>query len=99
MASHQRRPTLIEQPHRVICRKGYSIRTEEACVSRIRRFILFHNKRHPREMGPQEVEAFLTRLAIDLNVATSPQNQTLQAILFLYRGGCASVRPRETVIR
>jgi integron integrase len=63
----------------------YSIRTEAAYVDWIRRFILFHGKRHPQEMGALELEAFLTHLAVDRNVAASTQNQALSAILFLYR--------------
>jgi integron integrase len=65
--------------------KHYSYRTEQAYVDWIRRFILFHHKRHPQEMGAQEIEAFLTHLAVHENVAASTQNQALQAILFLYR--------------
>ena len=63
----------------------YSIRTEEAYVSWARRFILFHGKRHPREMGEAEVGAFLTHLAVDRDVAASTQNQAPGAVLFLYR--------------
>jgi len=65
--------------------KHYSIRTEEAYVSWIKRFIFFHNTRHPREMGVSEIEAFLTHLAVDQHVAASTQNQALAALLFLYR--------------
>jgi hypothetical protein len=65
--------------------KHYSIRTEEAYVNWIRRFILFHDKRHPKEMGAKEVEAFLTHLAVEGHVAASTQNQALAALLFLYR--------------
>jgi integron integrase len=65
--------------------KHYSYRTEQAYMDWIRRFILFHHKRHPQEMGAQEIEAFLTHLAVHENVAASTQNQALQAILFLYR--------------
>jgi integron integrase len=63
----------------------YSIRTEDAYTQWIKRFILFHGKRHPQEMGAPELEAFLTHLAVDRNVAASTQNQALSAILFLYR--------------
>ena len=63
----------------------YSIRTEEAYVGWIRRYILHHGKRHPNEMGDPEVEAFLTHLAVKENVAASTQNQALAALLFLYR--------------
>jgi integron integrase len=65
--------------------KHYSIRTEEAYVNWIRRFILFHGKRHPQEMGAPEVEAFLTHLAVEGQVAASTQNQAFSALLFLYR--------------
>ncbi|NMF61047.1 integron integrase [Pseudanabaena yagii] len=65
--------------------KHYSYRTEETYVQWIRRFILFHNKRHPSEMGGDEVNAFLTHLAVNENVAASTQNQALSEILFLYR--------------
>lgn len=82
----QKRPKkLLDQVRDAIRCKHYSIRTEQAYVSWIRRFILFHNKRHPREMGPAEVEAFLTHLAVERRVAASTQNQALSAILFLYR--------------
>lgn len=65
--------------------KHYSLRTEQAYVGWIRRFILANGKRHPREMGAPEVEAFLTRLAVEGDVAASTQNQALSALLFLYR--------------
>lgn len=65
--------------------KHYSIRTEEAYVNWIRRYILFHDKQHPGEMGPDEIEAFLTHLAVNENVTASTQNQALIALLFLYR--------------
>ena len=63
----------------------YSIRTEDQYVQWIKRFIVFHGKRHPREMGGAEVTAFLTDLAVRGNVAASTQNQALSALLFLYR--------------
>ena len=62
-----------------------SLRTEEAYAGWVRRFILANDKRHPRELGVREVEAFLTRLATRGNVAPSTQNQALSALLFLYR--------------
>jgi len=65
--------------------KHYSIRTEEAYVQWVKRYILFHNKRHPNELGAPEVEAFLTYLAVDGNVAASTQNQARSALLFLYK--------------
>jgi integron integrase len=65
--------------------KQYSHKTEQSYVNWIRQFILFHDKKHPTEMGAAEVEAFLTHLAVNRNVAASTQNQALSAILFLYR--------------
>ncbi len=65
--------------------KHYSIRTEDAYHDWCRRFILFHDKRHPREMGAAEVESFLTHLATELNVSASTQNQAKSALLFLYK--------------
>src|SRR5262249_5444546 len=65
--------------------RHYSIRTEEAYVGWIRRFILFHRKRHPKEMGEPEISQFLSHLAIEDHVTASTQNQALSALLFLYR--------------
>lgn len=63
----------------------YSYRTEQAYLGWIRRYILFHDKRHPHELGQRHVEAFLTDLAVRRNVSASTQNQALSAILFLYK--------------
>ena len=63
----------------------YSLRTEQTYVHWIKRFIHFHGKRHPRSMGSQEVEAFLSHLAVDGKVAASTQNLALSAVLFLYK--------------
>ena len=63
----------------------YSYRTEETYVQWIRRYILFHNKRRPKDMTVQAIEAFLTRLAINDHVVASTQNPALSALLFLYR--------------
>ncbi len=79
------KPKLLDQVRDVIRRKHFSIRTEQAYVDWIRRFILFHNKRHPREMGETEITAFLTHLARHGRVAASTQNQALSALLFLYK--------------
>jgi len=76
---------LLDQVRDVIRVKHYSIRTEEAYVQWIKRFIFFHGKRHPREMGPREIEAFLTDLAVRAKVAASTQNQALNALVFLYK--------------
>jgi integron integrase len=75
----------LDQVRSVIRIRHYSIRTEHAYLDWIRRFILYHNKRHPRQMGSPEVEQFLSHLAIARHVAASTQNQALNAILFLYR--------------
>jgi integron integrase len=76
---------LREQVHEVMRFKQFSLRTEETYWNWIRQFIFFHNKRHPREMGKAEIEAFLTHLAARRNVAVSTQNQALNALVFLYR--------------
>ncbi len=64
--------------------KHYSIRTEKTYLDWIRRYILFHGKRHPAEMGEEEIAGFLSQLAIEGRVAASTQNQALSALLFLY---------------
>ena len=76
---------LLEQVRDVIRLKHYSYKTEKSYVSWIKRYIIFHDKRHPRDMGGKEIEEFLTHLAVKENVAASTQNQALNAILFLYR--------------
>lgn len=76
---------LLEQVREVLRLRHYSIRTEEAYVHAIRRFILYHHKHHPREMGVDEVRQYLSHLATDGNVAASTQNVVLCALLFLYR--------------
>jgi integron integrase len=76
---------LLDQMRQVIRLKHMSIRTEEAYVSWVRRFILFHDKRHPGDMGAQEIRAFLIHLAMHEKVAASTQNSALNALVFLYR--------------
>ena len=78
-------PKLLEQVREAIRVRHYSIRTEETYLRWIKRFILFHGKRHPREMGAQEVQQFLSHLAVEGHVAASTQSQALSAILFLYQ--------------
>ena len=78
-------PRLLDRLRDRIRLKHYSIRTERAYVDWNRRFILFHNKKHPRTMGSQEVEQYLTHLAVKGRVASSIQNQALSAILFMYK--------------
>jgi site-specific recombinase XerD len=70
----------------VIRRKQYSIRTEQTYIDWIKRFIVYHNKRHPAEMAEEEVAQFLTHLARELDIAPSTQNQALSALLFLLQG-------------
>lgn len=79
------RPRLLDEVRDRIRLKHYSIRTEGTYVEWIRRFILFHAKRHPREMGAAEVESFLTHLAVQGRVSASTQNQAKSALLFLYK--------------
>jgi len=76
---------LLDQVRDAIRLKNYSYQTEQTYVDWIRRYILYHDKRHPKEMGSREIEAFLTYLAVERNVAASTQNQALSALLFLYR--------------
>jgi integron integrase len=75
---------LIENIRNVIRMKHYSIRTEETYIGRIKRYIFFHNKRHPSEMSENEISEFLTYLAVEKHVAASTQNKALNALLFLY---------------
>ncbi len=86
-------PRLLDQVRDRIRLKHYSIRTEESYVDWIRRFVLFQGKRHPREMGAQEVEAFLTHLAVRGKVSASTQNQAKSALLFLYKEVLAEELP------
>ena len=78
-------PKLLDRVRNRCRVRHLSLSTEHAYVGWIRRFILFHNKRHPLQMGAAEVSAFLTHLAVDGHVAASTQNQALSALLFLYR--------------
>jgi integron integrase len=80
-----RPPRLLDRVREAVRSRHYSRRTEKAYVHWIRRFIFFHDKRHPAEMGATEVTAFLTSLAVQDKVAASTQNQALSALLFLYR--------------
>ena len=76
---------LLEQVRDKIRVRHYSIRTEEAYLHWVKRFILFHGKRHPRDMGAKETEAFLSHLAVNGKVSASTQNQAKSALLFLYK--------------
>jgi hypothetical protein len=76
---------LLEHVRQVIRIKHYSIRTEEAYLQWIRRYIIFHGKRHPETLGAEQLTQFLSDLAIRGKVSASTQNQALNAILFMYR--------------
>lgn len=78
-------PRLLDQVRDKLRVKHYSIRTEQAYVDWIKRYIFFHDKRHPKGMGVADVEAFLTHLAVAGRVSASTQNQAKSALLFLYR--------------
>ena len=77
--------TLTEKVREVMRREHKSARTEEAYVHCTRQFVAFHGRRHPREMGPPEVVAFLNHLASVREVSASTQNQALCAIIYLYK--------------
>jgi integron integrase len=79
------KPKLLDCVHAVARMRHLSLGTERAYSDRIKRFILFHKKRHPQEMGTDEIRQFLSHLAVDGNVAASTQNVALCALLFLYR--------------
>jgi hypothetical protein len=87
------KPRLLDRVRAAIRTRHYSRRTEKAYVAWIRRYILFHGKRHPLEMGGLEVTRFLTSLAVEGHVAGSTQNQALSALLFLYREVLAQELP------
>lgn len=78
-------PRLLDQVRQCVRVRHYSLRTEQAYVDWVRRFVIFHGKRHPREMGAVELEAFLTHIAVERRVSASTQNQAKSALLFLYR--------------
>src|SRR5438132_7311179 len=84
-ASAPRPQKLLDRVRSDIRLRHYSPRTEEAYVGWIRRFVIFHRKRHSREMGDAQVRQFLTDLAEKQNVSASTQNQALNALVFLYR--------------
>jgi len=92
--SPARKPRLLEQVRAAIRTRHYSLRTEEAYVGWITRFILFHGKRHPNEMGEPEINRFLSDLAVRKKVAASTQTQALSALLFLYRHVLGQTLPR-----
>ena len=104
MSTEDSKPKLLDQLKLLMRTRRYSPRTIEAYEQWVRRYILYHKKRHPREMGVEEVEDFLTYLVTSLNVAPATQNQALSALIFLYRHflelplppGIRPVRSRKT---
>ncbi len=79
------KPKLLDQIRQLMRLRHYSLRTEEAYVGWIRRYILFHGKRHPRDLVESDIAGFLSSLAVKGQVAASTQNQALNALLFLYK--------------
>ena len=94
-----RPPKLLDQVRGTMRVAHYAIRTEEAYVDWIKRFILYHNKRHPNEMGVEEITEYLTHLAVVGKVAASTQNQALSALLFLYQHVLKIELPRIEAVR
>ena len=84
-SSSSAKPKLLDQVRKAIRTRHYSDKTEEAYVGWIKRFIFFHNKRHPAEIAEAEIARFLSSLATESNVSSSTQNQALNALLFLYK--------------
>ena len=95
-ASTTQKPKLLEQLRQAIRMRHYSPRTEETYVHWIKRFIIFHNKRHPAEMAEKEIAQFLSSLASESHVSASTQNQALNAILFLYLRSCVRISVTST---
>ncbi len=94
------KPRLLDRIRNAIRARHYSKRTEEAYVYWARQFIVFHNRQHPRSLGKRHIEAFLTYLAVQRNVAASTQNQALSALVFLYRQVLETEMPwLEDVVR
>jgi len=85
MPNPTRPPGLIQRYREELQARHYARRTVATYEQWLRRFLRFHGMRHPREMGSEEVNAFLTHLAVEGNVSASTQNQALSALLFLYR--------------
>lgn len=81
----KRPPRLLDAVREQIRLRNFSIRTEQVYADWVKRFVLFHGKRHPAEMGAPELEAFLTHLAVQRNVSAGTQNQARSAVLFMYR--------------
>jgi integron integrase len=78
-------PRLLDEVRKALRVRHYSIRTEESYISWIKRYIFYHHKQHPKDLGHEEITQFLSHLATERNVAASTQNQALSALLFLYK--------------
>jgi len=92
-AAGPKKSLLLDRVRDKIRLKHYSIRTETAYVDWVRRFVVFHDRRHPRDLGAEHMEAFLSHLAVQRNVAASTQNQAKSALLFLYKEVLGSELP------
>lgn len=93
-------PKLLDQVRQTARLKHVSLRTERAYAQWVYGFVVYHGKRHPREMGAREIQAFLTWLAVERDVAASTQNEALCALLFLYREVLGGDLPRiEDTVR
>ena len=97
------KPKLLDQVRNSLRQRNYAFSTEKTYISWIKRFIIFHEKRHPKDMGEKEIEAYLTHLAVDRKVSPKTQGQALNAILYLYKNilkrdieEIRTLRPRET---
>ncbi len=80
-----KKPKLLDQVRNSLKQRNYSYRTEQAYIGWIKHFILIHNKRHPKELGENEIGEFLTYLALEKTVSPSTQNQALNSIIYLYK--------------
>jgi len=99
-SSALQKPRLLDQVREEIRKRHYSRRTEKSYIGWIRRFIVFHGKRHPLEMGEAEISRYLSHLAVSCKVSASTQNQALSALLFVYRQVlCREVEWVEGVVR
>ena len=87
---------LLDQLREVLRLKHYSYRTEQAYVDWVRRFILFHGKRHPAEMGTPEIQAFLAHRTVEGNVSASTQNQALSALLLPQKSSTKRLIPSSS---
>jgi len=99
MTTEAKPPGLIQRYRELLQARHYARRTVKAYVQWLRRFLRFHQLRHPREMGSEEVNAFLTHLAVKEQVSASTQNQALAALLFLYRDLLERELELEGVVR